>query len=77
MFKPYFTHQQQAASMSQHIAVDIPRMFFRIHIIWSKVAVFGEGHPTFNRNPYGYISPNVGLMTIPYGNNDHLQKLEG
>ena len=29
----------------------------------------GDGHPTFNRNPYnGYINPysTIGLMTIPY-----------
>ena len=34
-----------------------------------KSRFFGDGHPTFTRNPYdGYINPYycIGLMTIPY-----------
>ena len=33
-----------------------------------KSRYIGDGHPTFNRNPYnGYINPyGIGLMTIPY-----------
>ncbi len=32
-----------------------------------KSRYIGDGHPTFDRNPYnGYINPTVGLMTIPY-----------
>ena len=32
-----------------------------------KSRYIGDGHPTFNRNPYnGYITPTIGLMTIPY-----------
>ena len=32
-----------------------------------KSRYIGDGHPTFNRNPYnGYINPTIGLMTIPY-----------
>ena len=33
-----------------------------------KSRYIGDGHPTFDRNPYnGYINPyGLGLMTIPY-----------
>ncbi len=32
-----------------------------------KSRYIGDGHPTFNRNPYnGYKTPTIGLMTIPY-----------
>ena len=48
------------------------------NVPWSKVAIFGDGHPTFNRNPYnGYIgAPTIGLMSfypLLYGNNGSLE----
>ena len=42
---------------------------------WSKVAFIGDGHPTFNRNPYnGYINPYywVDDHLLLYGNNGSL-----
>ena len=42
---------------------------------WSKVAILGDGHPTFNRNPYnGYINPYYWVDDHPllYGNNGSL-----
>ena len=42
---------------------------------WSKVAIFGDGHLTFNRNPYnGYIDPYYWVDDHPllYGNNGSL-----
>ena len=45
------------------------------NVPWSKVAFFGDGHPTFNRNPYnGYINPYYWVDDHPllYGNNGSL-----
>ena len=42
---------------------------------WSKVAIIGDGHPTFNTNPYnGYINPSYWVDDHPllYGNNRSL-----
>ncbi len=42
---------------------------------WSKVTIIGDGHPTFNRNPYnGYINPYYWVDDHPllYGNNGSL-----
>ena len=40
-----------------------------------KSRFFGDGHPTFNRNPYnGYMNPYYGVDDHPllYGNNGSL-----
>ena len=46
-----------------------------LHVPWSKVAFLGDGHPTFNRNPYNwYIKPYYWVDDHPllYGNNGSL-----
>ena len=45
------------------------------YVPWSKVAFVGDGHPTFNRNPYnGYINPYYWVDDHPLlcGNNGSL-----
>ena len=45
------------------------------YVPWSKVGYIGDGHPTFNRNPYnGYINPYYWVDDHPllYGNNGSL-----
>ena len=45
------------------------------HVPWSKVTFFGDGHPTFSRNPYnGYINPYYRVDDHPllYGDNGSL-----
>ena len=49
-------------------------LYRKQYVPWSKVDI-GDGHPTFNRNPYnGYINPYYWVDDHPllYGNNGSL-----
>ena len=51
-----------------YLYIYITKNIEMIYVPWSKVAIFGDDHPTFNRNPYnGYINPYYWVDEfIPY-----------
>ena len=55
------------ASASRNVVVTKVLVYVCLICAMVKSRYIGDGHPTFNRNPYnGYINFNIGLMTIPY-----------